>query len=72
LKLFYYFSENSNVYHRKTFSIWETQTIINRMGKLDAYAKENHNIGKMSVDQMLAHCNVTWWFDTKHKKPSHV
>ena len=40
------------------FDLKEANIIIDRLDKLDAYAKPQW--GKMSVDQMLAHCNVTY------------
>lgn len=47
-----------------------TQEIIDRVNKLETSTKPHW--GKMSVDQMLAHCNVTYEmaFEDKHKKPS--
>ena len=55
---------------KNIFELKETNTIIERINKLDAYAKPQW--GKMSVDQMLAHCNVTYEmiYDTKHIKPN--
>lgn len=55
---------------KNIFDLKETNSIIERIGKLDAYAKPQW--GKMSVDQMLAHCNVTYEmiYDTKHTKPN--
>ncbi len=55
---------------KNIFDLLETNAIIERIGKLDAYAKPQW--GKMSVDQMLAHCNVTYemTFEDKHKKPN--
>jgi hypothetical protein len=55
---------------KNIFDLKETQTIIDRINKLDAYAKPQW--GKMSVDQMLAHCNVTYEmiYDSKHPKPN--
>lgn len=48
----------------------ETDTIINRIETLEATSQPKW--GKMSVDQMLAHCNVTYEmvFDDKHPKPN--
>lgn len=46
-----------------------TQAVIDRIHKLTA---DTHaQWGKMSVDQMLAHCNVTYEmvFENKHPKP---
>ena len=55
---------------KNIFDLKETNSIIERIGKLDAYAKPQW--GKMSVDQMLAHCNVTYEmiYDNIHKKPN--
>jgi hypothetical protein len=55
---------------KNIFDLNETNAIIDRINKLDAYAKPLW--GKMSVDQMLAHCNVTYEmiYDTKHQKPN--
>lgn len=55
---------------KNIFDLKETNSIIERLGKLDAYAKPQW--GKMSVDQMLAHCNVTYEmiYETKHPKPN--
>lgn len=43
------------------------------IGRINGLAPETQpNWGKMSVDQMLAHCNVTYEFvyEDKHKKPN--
>mgnify|MGYP001050641434 FL=1 len=55
---------------KNIFDLKETKAIIERIDKLDAYAKPQW--GNMSVDQMLAHCNVTYEmiYDTKHPKPN--
>lgn len=55
---------------KNIFDLKETKTIVERINTLDAYAKPQW--GKMSVDQMLAHCNVTYEmiYDTKHPKPN--
>tara|TARA_R110000868_G_scaffold18457_2_gene81049 strand:+ start:1026 stop:1478 length:453 start_codon:yes stop_codon:yes gene_type:complete len=55
---------------KNIFDLKETNIIIDRLNKLDAYAKPQW--GKMSVDQMLAHCNVTYEmiYDNKHLKPN--
>ena len=44
--------------------------VIERINRLTPESKPQW--GKMSADQMLAHCNVTYEFvfDNKHKKPS--
>ncbi|NNC49578.1 MAG: DUF1569 domain-containing protein [Flaviramulus sp.] len=54
-----------NIFEREV-----TNNLITRIEKLDAYAKPQW--GKMSVDQMLAHCNVTYEmiYDAKHPKPN--
>jgi len=46
-----------------------TDELINRINQLTIESKPNW--GKMSVDQMLAHCNVTYEFEfeDKHPKP---
>ena len=46
-----------------------TDQVIERINKLDASTKPNW--GKMSVDQMLAHCCVSYEldFEDKHPKP---
>lgn len=55
---------------KNIFDLKETNIIIDRINKLDAYAKPQW--GKMSVDQMLAHCNVTYEmiYDNIHPKPN--
>jgi hypothetical protein len=55
---------------KNIFDLKEINTIIERLNKLDAYAKPQW--GKMSVDQMLAHCNVTYEmiYETKQVKPN--
>ncbi len=55
---------------KNIFDFKETKTIIERLNKLDAYAKPQW--GKMSVDQMLAHCNVTYEmiYEPKQVKPN--
>jgi len=52
------------------FNEKETQTVINRIKKLNNEAQPQW--GKMSVDQMLAHCNVTYEmiYDKKYPKPN--
>ena len=46
-----------------------TDEVIERINQLNPSTKPNW--GKMSVDQMLAHCNVTYEmdFENKHPKP---
>jgi len=55
---------------KNIFELKITNAVINRINKLDAYAKPLW--GKMSVDQMLAHCNVTYEmiYESKHVKPN--
>lgn len=55
---------------KNIFDLNETNALIERINKLDAYAKPLW--GKMSVDQMLAHCNVTYEmiYETRHPKPN--
>lgn len=47
-----------------------TSEIINRIAFLTAASRPNW--GKMSIEQMLAHCNVTYElvYDEKHSKPN--
>ena len=55
---------------KNIFDLNVTNELIDRINKLDAYAKPLW--GKMSVDQMLAHCNVTYEmiYEAKHPKPN--
>ena len=48
----------------------ETEIVIDRINKLSPTTRPLW--GKMSSDQMLAHCNVTYEmaFEDKHKKPN--
>lgn len=48
------------------------ESIIHRINQLNSESKANW--GKMSVDQMLAHCNVSFEmiFDNNHKKPNAI
>lgn len=52
------------------FDLKETNTVIERINNLNAETKSEW--GKMSVDQMLAHCNVAYEmvYEDKHKKPT--
>jgi len=54
------------------FSLKETNNVIDRINNLDPETKPEW--GKMSVDQMLAHCNVTYEmvYDNKHPKPKGI
>jgi len=54
-----------NIFDKK-----ETSAVIERINKLSSETKPNW--GKMSVDQMLAHCNVTYEmvYETNHPKPN--
>lgn len=54
-----------NIFDKK-----ETDTIINRINSLNATTTPKW--GKMSVDKMLAHCNVTYEMalDNIHSKPN--
>ncbi|OEK09884.1 hypothetical protein A8C32_10265 [Flavivirga aquatica] len=54
---------------KNIFDLKETNTIIDRINKLDSSTKQLW--GKMSVDQMLAHCNVPYEmvFEDVHPKP---
>ena len=53
---------------KNIFEEKETNNVINRINKLKPTTRPQW--GKMSADQMLAHCNVTYEmaFETKHKK----
>ncbi|TBN03943.1 DUF1569 domain-containing protein [Hyunsoonleella flava] len=55
---------------KNIFDATVTKEVIERINKLKPSAQPNW--GKMSVDQMLAHCNVTYEmaFEDKHKKPN--
>ncbi len=52
------------------FDIKETNTLVDRIHKLNPSSQALW--GKMSVDQMLAHCNVTYEliYEDKHPKPN--
>ena len=55
------------------FSAQQAQNYIDRINRLTPFATPNW--GKMSVDQMLAHCNVTYemvYEPQKHKKPGGI
>ena len=51
------------------FDLKETNAVIKRIENLNSETKPKW--GKMSVDQMLAHCNVTYEmvYEDKHPKP---
>ena len=55
---------------KNIFDAKETNTVIDRINKLVPITKPLW--GKMSADQMLAHCNVTYEmaFEDKHPKPN--
>ena len=55
---------------KNIFDAKETNTVIDRINKLEPITKPLW--GKMSADQMLAHCNVTYEmaFEDKHPKPN--
>jgi len=55
---------------KNIFEKTNAQEVINRIEKLTPDIKGEW--GKMNVDQMLAHCNVTYEmvFDDKHKRPN--
>ena len=57
---------------KNIFDSNETNTVIERINKLDVTTKPSW--GKMSADQMLAHCNVTYEmaFEDKHKKAKRI
>jgi hypothetical protein len=54
---------------KNIFDPKETELVIDRINKLSPTTRPVW--GKMSADQMLAHCNVTYEmaFEDKHKKP---
>lgn len=55
---------------KNIFDSKETEVVIDRINKLSPTTRPLW--GKMSSDQMLAHCNVTYemTFEDKHKKPN--
>lgn len=55
---------------QNVFSPTDVQQFVNRINRLTPDTKPHW--GKMSVNQMLAHCNVTYEmiYEDKHKKPS--
>ncbi len=55
---------------KNIFDAKETETVIDRINKLSPTTRPIW--GKMSADQMLAHCNVTYEmaFEDKHSKPN--
>jgi hypothetical protein len=55
---------------KNVFNQAESAELINRIDKLSPTSKANW--GKMSVAQMLAHCNVTYEmaYEDKHPKPN--
>lgn len=55
---------------KNIFDYKETETVIDRINKLSPTARPLW--GKMSADQMLAHCNVTYEmvYEDKHPKPN--
>lgn len=55
---------------KSVFNPNDSAELISRIEKLNANSKANW--GKMSVAQMLAHCNVTYElvYDNKHPKPN--
>lgn len=55
---------------KNIFDAKETEAVIDRINKLSPTTRPLW--GKMSADQMLAHCNVTYemTFEDKHKKPN--
>lgn len=54
---------------KNIFDKHTTEEVVNRINKLTPETKANW--GVMRVDQMLAHCNITYElvYDTKHAKP---
>ncbi len=59
------FKHMTNIFDAK-----ETDLVINRINKLEPITRPLW--GKMSADQMLAHCNITYEmaFEDKHAKPN--
>lgn len=55
---------------KNVFNKTDTDEIINRINKLSNSTKANW--GKMTVAQMLAHCNITYEmvYENKHPKPT--
>ncbi|WP_425557101.1 DUF1569 domain-containing protein [Flaviramulus aquimarinus] len=55
---------------KNIFDVKETETVIDRINELTPTTRPIW--GKMSADQMLAHCNVTYEmvYDNKHPKPN--
>ena len=55
---------------KNIFETKETEAVINRINRLSPTTKPKW--GKMSADQMLAHCNVTYemTYEDKHPKPN--
>ena len=55
---------------KNIFNKSEATEVINRIQKLNGNTRALW--GKMSVDQMLAHCNVTYElaYENKHPKPN--
>lgn len=55
---------------KNIFEAKETEIVIDRINKLSPTTRPLW--GKMSTDQMLAHCNVTYEmaFEDKHSKPN--
>ncbi len=55
---------------KNIFDLNETNAVIDRVNKLESSTQAKW--GKMSVDQMLAHCNVQYEmaFETIHPKPA--
>ena len=56
--------------NKNIFTSEVANNVIDRINKLNTDSKPNW--GKMSVDQMFAHCNVTYEliYTDKHKKPN--
>ena len=54
------------------FNQADTAEIINRINKLEPTTRPNW--GKMTVEQMLAHCNVAYEmvYEDKHQKPNAI
>lgn len=58
---------------QNVFDPKDAQNYIDRINKLNSESQQNW--GKMSVDQMLAHCNVTYemvYEPQKHKAPGGI
>ena len=57
-------------------NIFDVKTVQNYIDRINTLSPETQPLwGKMSVDQMLAHCNVSYemvYEPEKHKKPGSI